>query len=374
MLFAFSLLCLGCVCAMGALLICAKCGHENDQGSRFCSHCGAGFSESAGPGPGPGVNPPAVAQANPDTAAAPVSAAVVEGDLKAAAEQLDKRNGWMALFYCENAMALNSVAKTPKDLADRVLKLHERCTAGVRSSVKECSLCNGTGSITRQNTSMSIEARKRNQTPINEICTSCRGTGIVPGRSGLDALKHGYDGALKTYGVLREAAKWVPIGNAWVPADLEVKLSYRQIVTLKRITGSRCSGCAGSGQITCAKCAGAGRLKCPSRTCASGYVAKKLDSGLDSSGRTLMVRCSVCDGRTSIKCSECDGYGSEPCKTCRGRGKLATCQRCDGDGLKRCSDCNGTGTFKKAVCVGCRGCGSILCRSCMGSGRVRESD
>ncbi|MEI6808779.1 MAG: zinc-ribbon domain-containing protein [bacterium] len=371
-------ICIGCISVMAAVFVCDKCSYENDAGSKFCSHCGAPFAAGTElNNQGMAANVPGAGQGAAGAVGAAqvvISVAVIEGELKAASEQMEKRNGWLALLYCENAMALNAIARTPKNLAERVLELHGKCEAGVRSSVKECRVCDGKGNVVRQDSSMSVEARRRSQTPINETCTACRGTGIVPGRSGLDALKHGYDSALKMYAVLRQGSRWAPVGNAWVPPDTDSNLSYRQIATLKRVTGSRCSICAGAGQFTCAKCSGSARLKCPSRTCSSGYVPKKIEAGLGTSGRVLMVRCGECDGRGTIKCSGCDGYGSASCKVCRGRGKLPICDRCDGDGLKRCTDCNGTGMQKKVICNGCRGCGNILCRSCMGSGRIRESD
>lgn len=375
LLTSFVACCVGCLTAVAAILICAKCSYENEPGSKFCSHCGAPFAAGAEPGPEVPTNKPqALVQGVAGAAQAMVTPVIVEGDLKAALEQLEKRNAWLALLYCENAMALNAIAKTPRSIGEGILEMHGQCEAGVRSSVKECRVCDGKGAIVKRDSSMSVEARRRNQAPVNETCTACRGTGIVPGRAGLDALKQGHDGALKMYAVLRQGAKWVPVGNAWVPPDMDSKLSYRQVAALKRVTGSRCPNCAGAGQITCAKCSGSARVKCPNKACSNGFVAKKLDAGLGSANRVIMVRCSECEGRGTVKCQACDGYGSTACKTCRGRGRLAICDRCDGDGLKRCTECSGTGMQKKAICNGCRGCGSILCRTCMGSGRTRESD
>ena len=368
-----ALISMGCVCALAALLICSKCGYENDPGSRFCSHCGAALVGGAEVNPSDTVNPPAGA---PETAGAPilVSAALVEGELKAATDQLDKRNGWLVLFYCENAVALNTIAKTGKDVNERVLLLHGKCEAAVKSSVKECRVCDGVGSLVKQSSSMSVEGRSRNQAAVKEVCPACHGTGIVPGSAGLDALKHGYDVALKQYAIMREGARWVPVGNAWIPLSLDCKLNYRQVATLKRLTGSRCQECVGTGQTSCSKCDGAGRLKCPNHNCIGGFVTKKLDDKLGAEDRVISVRCSTCDGRGSIKCSACDGDGSLTCKICRGRGKLPICQHCDGEGLVQCSTCDGTGMQKKASCKVCGGCGSILCRSCMGCGRIRKSD
>lgn len=362
-----SLVFMVCVCAVAAILICAKCGYENDQGSRFCKHCGAALALGAEPNPAVTTNTPVGGQEAAVAAPVVVSTAVTESELRAASEQLERRNGWLALFYCENAMALNAIAKTSRNLTDRVLQLHEECEAGVRSSVRECRVCDGTGSIARHGNSGDRGESKA-------TCTTCSGTGIVPGRAGLDALKHGYDGAMKMYSVLRMGARWVPAGNAWIPPDLDGKLNHRQIAALKRVTGSRCPNCAGTGQMTCSKCNGLTRVKCPNRQCSNGRVQKKLEPGLGGQERTIMVSCGECGGRGSIKCSGCDGHGSVACKACRGSGILPVCQLCDGEGLKKCSDCKGTGKKKAVVCSGCGGCGSILCRSCMGSGRIRESN
>ncbi len=346
------MLCFCCLYAFGALLICGKCGYESEPGCKFCSHCGSGFTpgtEDSAKAGDPKDERHAVAAA----LSATVTATVVDSELQAASKCLAGRKGWLALFYCENAMALNSIANTDKDMAERVRVLHSQCMAGVKASVKACRTCSGTGSSAGSRT-----------------CTACRGTGTVPGKAGLDALKHGYDSALKKYVVLRDAAKWVPVGNSWVPADMKDTLSFRQEASLKRVTGSRCQACAGSGHTSCEKCDGLGKLKCTSRACSNGYVKKKIGQGFDSSQREITAKCEVCGGQTTITCPACEGYGSKACRFCRGSGQLPVCQRCDGDGLKRCDACDGAGIDRKnAVCSECRGCGRILCRTCLGDGR-----
>ena len=165
-------ICIGCISVMAAVFVCDKCSYENDAGSKFCSHCGAPFAAGTElNNQGMAANVPGAGQGAAGAVGAAqvvISVAVIEGELKAASEQMEKRNGWLALLYCENAMALNAIARTPKNLAERVLELHGKCEAGVRSSVKECRVCDGKGNVVRQDSSMSVEARRRSQTPINE--------------------------------------------------------------------------------------------------------------------------------------------------------------------------------------------------------------
>lgn len=363
------LLCAVCVCAMGAAIKCASCGDKNGSGSKFCDQCGSPLASVRGQGKAAADVPAVVVQQEPAAVlSATVSATVVACELKAASEALQKRNGWLALFYCENAMALNSLADCPKDVEGKLLEMHGQCMAAVKSGAKPCRMCDGTGSFVLRSSSMSKESRDRNKAAVQETCTACNGVGVVAGRAGLDALRSSYDGTLKAYGLQREAAKWSPIGSTWVPAGIAGNLSWRQVSTLKRVTASRCPDCAGFGQVSCIKCDGVSRLKCTSKSCTNGFVPRK------SGDRMMMVRCGVCDGRAAIRCSACEGSGGKACKTCRGRGKLPVCRKCDGDGLRRCDGCGGTGFVKKVLCIACRGCGQILCRSCLGAARVKETD
>lgn len=285
---------------------------------------------------------------------------------------MGKGYGWVGLFFCENAMALNMLATNDVSEADRILLLHQKCEKGVRHSVKPCPYCGGSGSLQKTIEVASLDGGVSSKKAGKGVCPACRGMGIVAGRAGLSAVEAVYGTSLGKYTVLRQGARWIPVGSAWIPPELDGKLNAKQIATMKRVSGARCPACLGFGQITCEKCGGVGKAKCPNNACSGGIVSKKLEKGLTTSPRELHVRCSVCDGLSFVRCSACSGGGSLACKTCNGTGKLPVCKRCDGGGVNVCSKCKGSGAVKDATCDTCGGCGAVLCTVCTGDGRKKK--
>ncbi len=365
-----------CCCATAALSICGKCGYENQADALFCSHCGTSVR-------GDGDAAEEDADVTPEPAEAPAKAApevlsadTVDGDMQAASRSLARKKGWLALFYCENATALNLVARADTNRSDRILGVHAACEQAIRADARACPACGGSGSVARELDTVSSKGERIQHTGPGVSCATCGGNGAIRGKASLAQLAYEYGQASKEYELSRQSLRWVPVGRAWVPPECDGKLNARQIATLKRTVATRCQRCLGFGQITCDECKGAGRMKCPNKKCRNGTIERVTQQGLANEKRSkgagtpsLRVTCDVCAGAGAIRCAACAGRGSIACSICGGTGKRPVCRTCDGEGLRLCSKCRGTGTYRDAPCDACGACGAILCNSCRGDGR-----
>jgi hypothetical protein len=357
--------CIVVTSVLAGYVICPKCGWENAEGSRYCSHCGEKLTGE--------TNAAAVVAEDPeesgdvDESAYAVSSEIVESELKTAREYLEAGDSWLAFFYCDNAMALNMLAPPSEERSDRVLQIHDLSGRQARTSGRMCTKCNGTGKISKSVSSPSLGGGTRTYQLPAKTCPACKGKGIIPGKSTLEQLRYDYGTSKQRYGVLRHGKRWEPVGEAWVPPGVVQGLNAREIATLKRVTGSRCPFCLGFGRITCEACGGTGETDCPN--CEDGTVVKELEESIrEDAKRELRTKCH---GTGKIKCLTCGGRKNVLCDTCSGDGKRPKCTKCDGSGLKSCRKCHGSGIYRGETCPLCRSCGVLLCTTCQGDGRAK---
>lgn len=187
----------------------------------------------------------------------------------------------------------------------------------------------------------------------------------------IDELKYKMGRARKLYNMIQGGRKFVSIGRAWIPHQIEGKLSIKQTVLLKKALAAPCPYCAGLGRVQCHKCKGTGKIKCPNRKCVNGMVTVEKIGSLVKTSIKHTEKCRICGGRGWMECPECKGVGSVLCEKCNGTGERQFCSKCGGTGLIICSRCHGSGVYKEEVCPYCRGEGVIECSSCHGDGRKK---
>lgn len=371
-----------CLCAAAGLLICGKCGYENPDGSRFCNHCGNDMNTAA-----------QVAEVKADPASSQVArpvaehidridTAIVDRELETSVEYMKKHRPWMALLFCENAMALNGIATPDTTRAERILKLHTECEGAMLGTDQRCGACGGTGVAEAGMKSISTTGSVSTQSVSSRICVVCGGRGTMQGKAGSMQMAYAFGQAQKEYILLRQGHAWVPVGEAWIPQELDGRLDFRQIAALKRAVSARCGSCLGLGKSACSRCNGTGSVKCPVDGCIGGQVESKVEGGLTSTRKSksgdkkkevsLRIKCERCEGMGAVRCGQCGGGGTVMCPSCQGSGRRPACTKCDGEGIKLCSRCVGSGSNRGKACEACRACGAILCSECHGDGKSRR--
>lgn len=349
---------------LAGVVICPACGYENPDSAATCSHCAATL--------------PPVAR-TPDPAAAPADAAkdkyldpdVVRNEVRLGRDLFEKGEPLVALHCFRNAMALDTLTdpKTGTSGGEPVAEWIAKCERGIKFSTGTCPMCNGTGKgrmkiVSLKGEESSIEVPGRS-------CERCTGTGKVDRRGNVDESKGRVAAAARSYATQQQGRKYVAVGGAWIPVELEAGLTARQTSLLKRAVPPACPDCLGIGLANCAKCKGAGELKCSNTKCVNGVVTVEKLTGLSKAKMTQSEKCKVCGGDGMMECPDCAGNGAVPCKTCGGTGERKSCDACGGKGLLACKVCLGTGQAKGVVCAACRGEGDTLCNACKGDGRKR---
>ena len=367
-LLAVFLLCVAV--AIAAMVVCPKCGFENDDSRATCVHCQAELPKKAAPLPaGEGAVPAA-----PGLSAKLryLDPAVVVSEIAEARGYQEKQVGVAALFL-RNAQALEMLtdpAQAGNRAAeiDRLLKATERGGGSVRI---KCPACDGSGQ--RPYATSSLRGEQTVHTVAGLPCTECEGSGFVTRRATMEDVRYRRARAADDYRMAQQARKFVPVGEAWVPQDLETKLAVRQQATIRRITAAPCPTCAGLGRLDCPPCHGDGRVKC--KKCAGAgkiKVAAKKDRIIKlHESDSQEQKCAVCAGTGFVTCDPCGGRGTVLCAKCGGNGQRAMCTRCGGQGFATCAKCNGTGQSKTGFCDECGGEGVELCAACRGDGRKR---
>jgi len=371
------------IVAFGSTLICSKCGYENAEGNEVCVHCKAELPVSEARKESEVQSDHASEHAGkleyPDSK-------IVEKETEIGLEYLRKGDVEVARLFFKNAAALNlltepEVEKERADLSasgpslplgqgrsERILQFMKRCETGDRTVQRKCSVCDGTGKRTMKVTSLQGDVTYRNA--YGMACPECGGSGYVRVAGTIDEWKYNRGRAVSLYTILQQGRKFTRVGGAWVPWEIEKKLSVRQNVMLKRAMAEPCSECMGFGCIDCDKCDGTGDVKCSNSKCISGMVEVK-KSGMLLPGLTHTEKCKICGGRGIIACSKCKGKGNILCDKCNGTGERPVCTKCGGQGLMTCSRCKGLGVYKKQVCPDCKGDGTAICSSCNGDGMKR---
>lgn len=316
----------------GAFVVCGACGHENALSANACSHCGAGLpSVEAAP-----RADAADGQQPSDSGARWVDVSVVEQDVAMGDERAAEGDVWLAYFLYRNAAALELLTD-PQSGGERGAAISEKIDGqrhGTRLVRGACAQCRGTGRRRLKVTRLGGEVTYQ-EVP-GRFCPACRGERTVL-RYGDARERQVLRGrAWQRYVQLRRAMRYVPVGNAWIPAELEGALAHRQVAALKRAAADPCRECLGSGRLDCRPCGGSGHLERGDR----------------------MEPCAACSGGAWVICGVCRGTGDRP-----------VCGRCDGEGIQDCPRCRGSGRYRGGECERCRGEGAGLCPSCRGDGR-----
>lgn len=366
--------------AVANWLICGKCGHENDEDSRFCSHCGGSLADAQEVTTEGADKPPLEVEPEIDEPEPGVSieGPVIEAELEEASKFLQKHNGWLAKLFCENAMALNMLADDGETRSEKILKMLLNCDRAVRRTGKTCPDCGGTGRLGRKMDSVTTSGATVEMALPDASCSMCGGTGRMVGANALSVIKEQRNAAIKDYTILRTSRRWVSVGRAWIPPEYDRKLGVRQTCILKRTTGAMCEDCLGLGRSGCTGCNGTGAVKCGEEGCENGMIVKQA-AGLGGNGdqawrkeHVMRSKCPRCGGRGLEPCPDCRGRGSVACETCGGTGMRAVCRKCDGQGFTACRKCAGSGRYRDKECASCRGEGVATCSTCLGDGRSKD--
>ncbi len=347
--------------------VCPKCGFENEDDRKACVHCEAQLQDTAGP-------------AEKTVPVASNSLLIVDGlnediiaeDVRLGVEQLDKGNTDLARLFLKNASGLNMLIESQDEssMSAKIVELLGKCAQAGRKVERKCLKCDGTGAGVVKSTMLNNEVKYRSVP--DKLCSDCGGSGKVMMPAVVNDQKYIIGQAMKQYAVLRQAMGFVRVGEAWIPAGLDGKLTGRQTAVLKQATAMPCSACMGVGREDCGECNGTGSVKCGNKGCVNGMVEEKISNRLSkTSNATRKVKCAFCGGSSLVMCVDCNGIGSKVCRKCNGTGERAVCTKCGGKGVTSCTHCGGAGTYKGGLCVKCRGEGDAVCSSCMGDGRKR---
>ena len=350
------------------IVICPKCGYENDGDAAACTHCRAGLGGSGK------VNdhtdgPNAKGSSGADAESFLVDIEHVEKDLLAARKLLSKGENAIALLFVKNAEALNRLADSDDRelLRGRLAQFHELCETKETTIEVSCRECGGSGKRMIKSTNLQGEVVEREA--FRSPCRLCEGKGVIMRKASMEdlVLKRGL--AIKAYSKARKLKNYVRVGNAWIPESIEGKLSIKQVAVLKTFLAAPCGLCMGFGKLDCSKCKGTGEVKCTNRKCKNGMVRSTSRGSMGNSSLTMGKKCSVCKGKTVIRCIKCKGRSTVVCKKCKGAGERVFCEACDGRGYAECAKCDGTGKRRGKVCSACRGKIFVLCKKCKGDGR-----
>jgi len=325
-----------------------------------------------GSAPAPETAPPP--QTSPGEApvkGAQVTEKIVAEELKLGKKYIQEGDLDLGRLFLKNASALDMLRPPGTDtrLSNEIQYLLSRCQAVGARVKRRCTECDGTGKrrvgIRRLRGEMEYLASMVN-------CDRCGGKGFFTDEGQASEGKFRVARALNTYTQLQQGRRYVPVGGAWIPADLESLLTIRQTVTLKRSTALPCEECMGVGRTDCEECKGTALVKCPNRDCENGWVEDEKAGQLSKlSVIRHRERCAICRGRGKAPCEDCTGRGSIVCEECGGTGQRALCSRCGGQGMAPCRRCRGSGTYRGAKCETCGSSGSSLCSSCNGEGRKK---
>ena len=203
-------------------------------------------------------------------------------------------------------------------------------------------------------------------------CRLCGGSGFVVRNGTVTDVKAARAAAMKRYAALQQSRKYVPVGGAWVPVEIEPVLRARETAVLKRAVAPPCGRCLGLGVEDCPKCHALGTRPCSNGRCKQGWVVEKVAGGLNKEDLRRKVKCPTCGGTGREACVTCGGRGNVPCPDCSGTGDRPVCSRCDGSGLIACSKCAGSGAVRGARCTTCGGEGVQVCSVCKGDGRKKS--
>ena len=354
--------------ALSGVLVCRQCGYESPEGSEACSHCKAKL-------------PPPKPKSQSDDAQADntlpsgkvkfISTKIVESEIQIAKKHLDAGDFDVANLFARNAAALEMVTDplSKGERTDQIVEIRKKSETGGMTVDRKCSACNGSGKYVMETAALD------NKTTTIEVagksCPKCNGTGKVLKPSTMDERRFKLGRAMNKYTALQQSRKFVPLGAAWIPAELDGKLSGKQFMQVKRAVAAPCADCMGLGRLDCTKCKGQGEIKCTFQGCVQGKVEIQDEGRLVKGKIKKLIKCKNCNGTGFVACADCRAQGSLVCKKCNGSGGRALCVRCGGQGMSACKRCQGSGTGKDGACSECKGEGVLECTACGGDGRKR---
>ncbi len=357
-----------CLTAFAGHVICPQCGWEMPDTKEKCSHCGADL---------PSVEYESSANQNKDLFASSdradgvgyedkIYSALTE-DFKFGRRHFERGDPFLAVLFCRNAMALNTLSSLTGRLerGKKFVAAIEICEDRIKSAEASCFVCDGSGKLVVTGLSLSGSSIRASTT---KPCSYCGGDGKIRIFRPVDGLKYSKSKALSAFERHQQNRNRVRVGRVWVPEYGEESLSLEEKVKLKQLWPEVCEECAGLGLSQCSNCSGRGYVPCSHPKCKNGYIENKRSNRLGSGARTRS-RCPNCGGLGFEKCSDCRGSGSVICEKCGGTGMKPRCKNCDGTGLRDCSKCGGTGEYRGETCPECSGEGKEKCSICHGYGR-----
>ncbi|MDD4872569.1 MAG: hypothetical protein PHR77_18620 [Kiritimatiellae bacterium] len=350
------------------ILVCRECGYENPEGKEACVHCKAKL---------PVVKTskqPAGGQAENNLSSGRVKfidPTIVENEIQMAQKIFDTGDFETANLFARNAAALEMLTDpaVKGERSERIVELRKKSETGGMTVDRKCPACGGTGRLMIE--AQAMDGKTTNIEVAGKSCQKCSGTGKVMRPSTMDERRLKMWRGMSRYTALQQSRKYVQTGAAWIPVDLEGKLSVKNIIQVKKTVAGPCPACMGLGRVDCSKCKGQGELKCTFQGCVRGKVEVTEDGRLVKGKAKRDVKCKNCNGTGFVACVECRGKGSLVCKKCNGNGERSLCVKCGGQGGITCKRCQGSGTSKDTICEECRGEGVLECSSCNGDGRKR---
>ena len=356
--------------AFAGIMVCPKCGYENPQEARTCEHCMAELPETQvieGVGKAGDSNCTLLETGKVEF----LKPGLVEEEIRWGNVYSATGEVEVARLFFRNAAALDMLTSPAltNDRAARIVELLKRIDSAKAGTQRPCPVCGGTGKSSMK--VVSLKGEVSYQDVHGKPCEKCAGSGKISGPTTADEWKFAAGRAAARYAALQRSRKYVPTGGAWIPLDIEQKLSTRQTVLLRRAVPPTCQLCMGYGRVECSRCKGTREIKCPNAKCVQGMTQVDVTAALSKTKVTRSEKCKVCLGKGVVACPECNGEGSVLCKDCNGTGELPVCKRCSGQGYSSCSRCGGTGKQKQGACSACGGEGIVACSACNGDGRKK---
>jgi len=229
--------------ALALPLVCDKCGFESPADAAVCAHCGAELPRSGAAPATPEPTSPLPAAAATSEKLDFLDPSVVQAEIAEAQRHLGRQPELARLFLI-NAQALEMLTDPAAGgrRAARIKALLDECERSSMQVRIKCPVCDGTGRRKFAGATLSGQEVVRD-TP-GSPCTECGGSGYVARRARVEDLRFRKGRALDDYRTAQQARKYVPVGGAWVPQDLELKLTVRQQAQLRRVTAAPCPACA----------------------------------------------------------------------------------------------------------------------------------
>jgi len=352
------------------VLVCPECGYENPEDGVACVHCKGKLTPRKAKDPDQSSGGDSGVRA-PSARIQYVSTDVVEDEIRVAQKQFEAGDLEVANLFARNAAALEFLANPAEkgDRAERIAEVRRKTETGGMKLSRKCPACGGTGKTYME--SSGLDGKQTNIEIAGRSCKTCGGSGNVMKSATMDERKFRLGRAMKQYNADQHGRKYVAVGGAWIPVELEGKLSQKQMIRLKGAIAAPCADCMGLGRIDCTKCKGQGEIKCTVKGCVGGKVEVEEAGKIVKDKMKRMIKCRICNGTGFVPCVDCRGIGNTVCKKCNGSGERPSCVKCGGRGLIACKRCQGNGSVKDIVCADCKGEGYQECTACNGDGKKK---